>query len=427
MLNKHLKIIIAFVVFLVIWLVFSWVLSDEPSSTNKDDTNSELLGTSIDPLKSVVQPVESAILPQVEALENHSQSSKYNTRVDNDNSGLSRKFTQANQLAQQGNKQEAIAAYRSLIKDYPESLESYLNLAVIYVEQQNLEQARLTLSAGLNAREDSAALYKSLQQVHNALAGQAYQRALNKTQAQTPILALQKATRLSEQISSPADKKYEQRIASQASQHQREIGAYQEKIRDFETQLETLQKELNSAALLASSAQDQQQAAREQLEKQKNAQQLAQQLAEQQKTEQAAAREQQAILAKQKEQREKAQAQKIQTEDAAVSLVNAWAKAWSAQDVKSYVSFYTDDYVPAGKNLTHKQWLAQRQIRLTNKSFINVEVSDYKVKDLGGRFSVTFTQHYRSDSIDDRIRKRLTFAKSGDNWSKAKIMNERVL
>ena len=401
---------------LMIWLMVDWIKSDEPSITHKENVNSELLTASADTLESVVQAVDLDNQPQSATLENQSNKSSISVGVNNDHSDLLRRFTQADQYAQQGKDQEAIKVYRSLINDYPDLLEPYLNLATIYVEQQNLDQARLTLSAGLNAREDSSALYKALQQVHKALAAQSYQRALNKTQAQTSTLALRKATELSVPINSTVDKEqYEQRIAALKSRHQGEIDVYQGKISAFETQVETLQNELNSAALVASNVEAAQQAATQQLELLKEAEQ------------QALLAKQQVQLAKQQAEREKAQALQKQKESIAVGLVNAWAKAWSAQDVKSYVSFYTDNYVPAGKNLTHKQWLAQRQVRLTNKSFISVDVSRHSIQDLGQRFSVTFVQHYRSDRIDDTIRKRLTFIKNGDDWSKAKIINESVL
>lgn len=112
----------------------------------------------------------------------------------------------------------------------------------------------------------------------------------------------------------------------------------------------------------------------------------------------------------------------------AIKLVKSWASSWSAQDVPAYVAHYADAYIPVGSSMTHQQWLDQRQIRLTNKAFINVEVSDFDVTDRGSQFSVTFFQHYRSNTVDDRIKKQLVFAKSGDgNWSQAKIVAERVL
>jgi len=484
--NLSIKIIIGFCALAVIWFTANKIL---PGNTQRDSAN--IQGGLLDDNSTVSTALVSAIQPiksDVQAAE----------LVETDDRLISR-FNDANQLAQLGNTQAAINAYKSLIEDYPYSLEPYLNLAAVYVQQKQLDQARLTLNAGLNAKPSAAALYQALQKVHSALAGQAYQRALNKADAEGPALTLQLANRLSVQENPAAIAKYEQQLSAQQSQHQIEINAYQSKVTSFESQLASLQGKLNSMSLAASSERAQerrrlelaqtqlaekqaellalqeeqtiisqqllkeqtskaqlmkdlqaQQQAQEQIENQQLAlleqqkalkrqeelnrqEQLKQQLQQQEIAKQQAERDAQ-LLAQQSEilRQESTNLELTQQEESqrtakATRLVQQWAKAWSAQDVDSYVSFYTDTYAPTGKNLTHKQWLAQRQVRLTNKSFINVDVSNFSVNDLEGRFSVTFVQHYRSNNIDDRIRKRLTFVKNGDDWSKAKIINERVL
>jgi len=114
-------------------------------------------------------------------------------------------------------------------------------------------------------------------------------------------------------------------------------------------------------------------------------------------------------------------------EDVASGLVVAWAASWSAQNVSDYVAHYADNYTPPRASLTRQQWLEQRRVRLTNKTFINVQVSDFVIKDLDDQFSVTFSQHYRSNTVDDTITKTLVFAKNSGEWSNAKIVNEIVV
>lgn len=113
-------------------------------------------------------------------------------------------------------------------------------------------------------------------------------------------------------------------------------------------------------------------------------------------------------------------------EQKAIGLVQSWAAAWSAQDVPAYVSHYADNY-SSSRSIARAQWLEQRHLRLTNKEFINVKVSGFKVKDLGAQFSVTFAQYYQSNTVDDTVTKRLIFNKSGDGWSDSKIVNERLV
>lgn len=110
-----------------------------------------------------------------------------------------------------------------------------------------------------------------------------------------------------------------------------------------------------------------------------------------------------------------------------IERVKSWAADWSAQDVNGYVSHYTDNYTPPRGSLTHQQWLEQREIRLTNKSFINVDVSDFQGQRRGDKLVVTFSQHYRSNTVDDKIVKRLVFANNNLDWSNAKIVDEVVV
>jgi hypothetical protein len=44
-----------------------------------------------------------------------------------------------------------------------------------------------------------------------------------------------------------------------------------------------------------------------------------------------------------------------------------------------------------------------------------------------GNYSVSFAQHYRSNTLDDVIRKQLRFAADNEDWSKAKIVSEQIL
>ena len=112
---------------------------------------------------------------------------------------------------------------------------------------------------------------------------------------------------------------------------------------------------------------------------------------------------------------------------AAIDLIKAWAQTWSNQDVDAYLSFYQSDYT-SSSNLSRAQWVDQRRIRLTNKSFINVKVRDFLVIPTANGFSVTFTQHYQSNTLDDTIRKRIDFALlPGQPLSTAKISSEKIV
>ncbi len=205
----------------------------------------------------------------------------------------------------------------------------------------------------------------------------------------------------------------QQEIAKQA-----EIDKAKEQIRQEEL---AKQKELARQQEIAKQAEIDQ--AREQARQEALAKQ--QQLVRQQEADRQLAIEQQADQQRRAAQQALAGNESQQAQ--AVELINSWAAAWSRQAVSDYVDHYASDYVPTNGKLTHQQWLDQRRVRLTNKTFIQVSVSNFDVRTTDAGFDVTFSQHYKSNTMDDVIRKRLSFAANGDDWSTAKIIGERVI
>lgn len=110
-----------------------------------------------------------------------------------------------------------------------------------------------------------------------------------------------------------------------------------------------------------------------------------------------------------------------------IERVRSWASAWSAQDVASYISHYAEGYRPSGSSLSHNGWREQRRVRLTNKSFINVTLSNFSVSNDNGIMEVIFTQRYQADRFDETIRKRLRLSSLGDDWAQARIVDEKVI
>jgi outer membrane protein assembly factor BamE len=105
------------------------------------------------------------------------------------------------------------------------------------------------------------------------------------------------------------------------------------------------------------------------------------------------------------------------------SAVQAWADAWSAQDVEQYLTSYADNFKPSG--LSKTIWLEQRKTRISKPKSIVVTLSDLKIKlndDSHG--SATFTQNYRADSYQDKTRKTLQLEKIYEAWL---IVSEQVV
>ena len=109
-------------------------------------------------------------------------------------------------------------------------------------------------------------------------------------------------------------------------------------------------------------------------------------------------------------------------QEAVLEVVEAWARAWSNQDVTSYLRHYGDAFQPP-QGMSRHRWERQRRQRLQGPQFIEVELSDLEVQWADHeRAAVTFVQHYRSDKYRDQVRKQLQLVRSGDAWQ---IVGER--
>ena len=76
----------------------------------------------------------------------------------------------------EGDRDEAINTFRSLVRDFPDLFEAYNNLAVVYVQEGRLEDARGVL-LGILERQPEAIGYRNLGDIYMKLARGAYTRA----------------------------------------------------------------------------------------------------------------------------------------------------------------------------------------------------------------------------------------------------------
>jgi ketosteroid isomerase-like protein len=101
--------------------------------------------------------------------------------------------------------------------------------------------------------------------------------------------------------------------------------------------------------------------------------------------------------------------------DAVMAQVSGWAKAWAAQNVDSYLSYYSQQFEPP-KGLTRKAWADERRARIEGKGRIHVDVAGPEVVVNGNTARVTFRQTYESDRLTARSRKTLVLVKNGGKW-----------
>lgn len=91
---------------------------------------------------------------------------------------IAARFSQAQDLMQQGRSERAIQAYQSIIDTNPDIPEAYNNLAAIYLKQKKIKLAKSVLEQGLTAHKGYGALYEGLSAINIALAKEAYSKAL---------------------------------------------------------------------------------------------------------------------------------------------------------------------------------------------------------------------------------------------------------
>jgi hypothetical protein len=101
--------------------------------------------------------------------------------------------------------------------------------------------------------------------------------------------------------------------------------------------------------------------------------------------------------------------------DAVLAQVHGWAKAWTSQNVDSYLGYYSPQFEPP-KGLTRKAWTDERRARIEGKGRIHVEVAAPEVTVNGNTAKVSFRQTYESDRLTARSRKTLIMVKNGGKW-----------
>jgi tetratricopeptide (TPR) repeat protein len=97
------------------------------------------------------------------------------------------------------------------------------------------------------------------------------------------------------------------------------------------------------------------------------------------------------------------------------TAVAAWAKAWSARNMSSYLGAYASNFTP-NDGQSRKDWESERRSRIVPRARIEVEVSDLSVSINGDRATAKFRQAYSSDTFNVTSLKTLDMVKSGGRW-----------
>jgi len=101
-----------------------------------------------------------------------------------------------------------------------------------------------------------------------------------------------------------------------------------------------------------------------------------------------------------------------------LDALETWRKAWSAQNLDSYFSAYSDQYTPESKFESIEAWKAYKTRVIENKTFINVQFERVEVDIPASRdiASVSILQHFRSNTYVGDDRKTITMKYSPQGW-----------
>lgn len=408
-------------IFTCILILFGLALS---TGFNNDLANEAIPPSSQSaPFKSAIQPIRSA---QAQTESPVSNSTQVPTRYVESNKELVERFNQAVELHKNGDLNAARQLYQSVLRSDPNAVVASYNLAVLAMKQGHYETAREALQSALEENDATRDVNHALQELLRYQAALSYAKALGNdapriTPPELPILDQYNST------SSEKVKELEHQLAQQRE-------TYSANLADLEAQHErtvsSLRAQLSAGNTNQASSQDELIAKNEALSSELQSAKL--EIAELKSTLAAQAvkssssdAESEALAGNTTDSQSNVASEPFQAQDLE-QRVKSWAAAWARQDVNAYLDHYAEDFRTA--TLTHEQWVAQRRVRLTNKGFIRVDVSQFAVEILDAeRASVTFKQRYRSNSFDDTITKRLTFRLSPDSSGAAKIIDEAIV
>jgi len=273
-------------------------------------------------------------------------------------------FTEQNKSA------EAIAIFTRLTEDFPDLPEPYNNLAVLYASSGQYDKARAALDMAIRTNPSYATAYENLGDIHARLASQAYDKALqldSGNAAAKSKLTMLRTLAVGNVKPAPASAKV---VAAAPTPAKPVAAAPVEK-----TVAKTVEVEKTVAKPVA-------------------------------KPEPVA----------------KVERVRDDERDDVLKVIHAWAKAWGAQDVKAYLSYYSNDFqAPGGQS--RAAWADGRRARIVGKGEISVKVEAPQVTINGNTATAKFRQVYVSDKLKADSRKTLVFTKQGSKWQ---IKQERA-
>jgi tetratricopeptide (TPR) repeat protein len=281
-------------------------------------------------------------------------------------------------LTEQKKVPEAIQVFTALTEDYPELPEPYNNLAVLYASQGNYDKAKSSLELAIHTHPSYATAHENLGDVYAQLASRAYDRALqldkNNTAAQVKLAMVKELFVAQKSVVATAKAEPAKPATEPAKTEAAKPAAKAEALAKAEPVKPSAKAEAPAKA------------------------------------------ETPAVAAK------PAPAAGGDGKAAITAVLNAWAAAWSARDVKGYLAFYAPDFeTPGGE--AREAWEKTRAERIEKPKSIEVTVKVNSVVTQGNEATAVVVQGYKSDTLKSNTTKTIKLVRVGDKWL---IKQERV-
>lgn len=259
-------------------------------------------------------------------------------------------------LVDQKRSPEAINIFQKLGQDFPALPEPFNNLAVIYVEQGQLDKARAALESAIRSRPNYGTAFQNLGDVYTRMASRAYARALQIEDPEAaPKLAL---------------------------------------IRDLYDMPQGAPVPLASASAPAPRPSPSAPAAA---------------------SAPAVASTAPPVTAAVAPAAAPPAASRANEEARAVgSALREWASAWSRKDLNAYFGAYVNGF--KGSDSSASEWQSSRRERISGKRHISVEISALKIDVSNDTAKASFRQAYVADLLRVSSQKTLELEKHNGKW-----------
>lgn len=282
---------------------------------------------------------------------------------------------------------EAIIVFTKLTEDFPELPEPYNNLAVLFAANGQYDKARTALEMAIRTNPTYATAHENLGDVYAKLASQAYDKALQLDSGNTTAKSKLTMIRTLVGASNPAATDSRATVAVAKS------GTTPAPVK-------------SAAAPAVIKPLPKVEVAKVDIKPEPKAEAKVENKVESKAEDRSAAK---VVVAD-------------ATQSEVMSAVNGWAKAWSAKDVATYLSYYTGDFQPQSGQ-SHKTWADDRRARIESKGSISVDIGSPQVRVDGTTATVRFRQRYVSNQLRSNGPKTLVLSKQSGKWQ---IKQERA-